>query len=396
MKIRITREVNLPDGVRLERFRRMPELGPRVLFFSGGSALYHVSRKLVKYTHNSIHVVTPFDSGGSSAKLREAFDMPAIGDIRHRLMALADQSFHGNPEIFDLFAYRLPKKLSQSELKRALDRLASGKHPLVRKIPNPMRKIIRNHLRKFQMHVSDDFDYRGASVGNLVLSAGYLDARRHMDPVIFLFSKLVEVRGIVRPVVNRSYHLAAKLEDGTGLVGQHKFTGKEQGRIRSKIVALYLVDRKNNPVPVEVTIRQKIANLIGSAEAICYPMGSFYSSILATLLPKGIGTAIASNRCPKIFIPNTGDDPECIGTPLEEQVDRLIETVRRDVDGGAPVSDVLNFIILDEDRKRYKGRFRVRALEKSGIRVVRCPLVSEKTAPYIDGDRLIPVLLSFC
>ena len=32
-----------------------------------------LSMALPNYTHNSIHLVTPFDSGGSSAKLRQAF-----------------------------------------------------------------------------------------------------------------------------------------------------------------------------------------------------------------------------------------------------------------------------------------------------------------------------------
>ena len=72
----ITRTVQLPDKIRLARFARAPELGPKVLFFSGGSALNPLSRRLINYTHNSIHLITPFDSGGSSAVLRKAFGMP--------------------------------------------------------------------------------------------------------------------------------------------------------------------------------------------------------------------------------------------------------------------------------------------------------------------------------
>ncbi len=64
-----------------------PDAGPKLLFFSGGTALNGLSQVLKRYTHNSIHLVTPFDSGGSSAVLREAFDMPAVGDLRSRMMA---------------------------------------------------------------------------------------------------------------------------------------------------------------------------------------------------------------------------------------------------------------------------------------------------------------------
>jgi hypothetical protein len=37
---------------------QVPDLGPRILFFSGGSALRRLSEKLVDYTHNSIHLIT--------------------------------------------------------------------------------------------------------------------------------------------------------------------------------------------------------------------------------------------------------------------------------------------------------------------------------------------------
>ena len=73
-KIRVVRSVEIPDLLRISRYRKIPELGPRILFFSGGSALNGLCKTLKNYTHNSIHLVTPFDSGGSSAELRQAFN----------------------------------------------------------------------------------------------------------------------------------------------------------------------------------------------------------------------------------------------------------------------------------------------------------------------------------
>ena len=68
-----------------------PDGGSRILFFSGGTALAPVAAELSRHTRNAVHVITTFDSGGSSAELRRAFDMPAVGDIRARIMALADR-----------------------------------------------------------------------------------------------------------------------------------------------------------------------------------------------------------------------------------------------------------------------------------------------------------------
>jgi len=307
---RISRSVRLPDRFRLARYLKAPELGPKILFFSGGTALNPLSRELVRYTHNSIHLVTPFDSGGSSAKLREAFQMLAVGDLRSRLMALADQSVKGNPEILKLFTYRLPKEEDDRTLRQHLERLCLGRDPLIREIPDPMRKIIRNYLQIFLQHMPKDFDLRGASIGNLILTAGYLTSERRIDSVIFLFSKLAEVRGVVRPITNTSLHLAGQLENGKWIVGQHLLTGKEVPPIASRIKRLGISQSRPIPDLVDVNIREKIRKLILEAELICYPMGSFYSSRIANLLPRGVGQAVAENDCPKVYIPNTGVDPE--------------------------------------------------------------------------------------
>lgn len=84
--VTVIRDIRLPDNVRVKRSLRLPEFGPKILF-SGGTATKDLSETLTKYTHNSIHLITPFDSGGRSAELRRAFDMLSIGDIQNRLMA---------------------------------------------------------------------------------------------------------------------------------------------------------------------------------------------------------------------------------------------------------------------------------------------------------------------
>ena len=45
-EVTITRAVRMPDPFRIERFLSNPKLGPRLLFFSGGSALNGVARCL--------------------------------------------------------------------------------------------------------------------------------------------------------------------------------------------------------------------------------------------------------------------------------------------------------------------------------------------------------------
>lgn len=398
INVRVTRSAQVPDPLRIRRCQKTPELGPRLLFFSGGSALNGLSKNLQHYTHNSIHLVTPFDSGGSSAKLRDAFYMPAIGDLRSRLMALADDSVLGHPEVYRLFQHRLPVDSPPWELNQRLMALADGSDPLMRDIANPMRKLIRHQLGYFCAAKPKDFDLRGASIGNLILAGGYLNNHHNLDPIIFLFSKLVHVRGTVRAIVNRDYHLAAELENGETVLGQHRMTGKEEPPTTSPIVRLGLSEQRDTHVPVTAQLRDINRQLIHSAELICYPPGSFYSSLIANLLPAGVGQAIRDNANPKVFIPNTGIDPEQLGMSLERQLETLIDQLRLDTGDAATTSELLNFVLLDSERGDYTSDDSIAELAnrwaERGVTMIDTRLISESSAPYYDNDLLACALLS--
>lgn len=392
--VRVSRTAQVPDPLRVRRYQKAPELGPRLLFFSGGSALNGMSRRLQHYTHNSIHLVTPFDSGGSSAKLREAFDMPAIGDLRSRLMALADDSILGHPEVYRLFTHRLPKNAEAAVLHDTLDALAAGRHPLIDAVPDPMRQLICHQLGYFRGAMPDDFDLRGASIGNLILAGGYLNNHQQLDPIIFLFSKLVHVRGTVRAVVDQDYHLAATLTDGSRVLGQHRITGKEVAPLATPIAELALSASRDADVPVTATLREQNRRLLAAAELICYPPGSYYSSLLANLLPQGVGRAIRANRCPKVFIPNSSPDPEQTGMDLERQVAVLLDTLRRDVGQACPAQELLDFVLIDGERGDYPGGLSADFLAERGITLIDTRLIGDDGAPHYDPDLLITALLS--
>jgi CofD-related protein of GAK system len=392
--LRISRTVQLPDRVRISRYRKAPELGPRILFFSGGSALNKASRVLKEYTHNSTHMVTPFDSGGSSAKLRQAFNMPSIGDLRNRLMTLADENVTGLPDVYRLFTHRLPKDGRNSDLLNRLESLIQGKDPLIDAISNPMRRLIRNQLGYFRTAMPESFDLRGASVGNLILAGGYLNNYKHLDPIIFLFSKLVNVLGTVRTVVNDNLHLGADLEDGRCVIGQHRLTGKEEPSLTSPIRRLFLSKSLEEAVPAKALLRKKNRHLIRTAELICYPFGSFYTSLVANLLPKGVGSVIAATDCPKIFIPNLGQDPEQIGMTMDQSVQTLLEYLHADVSADCSNEKLLNFVLLDSKGGNYPSSLSAGLMKQRGIQVIDTRLVSKQSAPYYDARLLVSALLS--
>lgn len=392
--ITLSRTAVLPDEVRLERALRAPDLGPKILFFSGGTALRRLSRELVRYTHNSIHIITPFDSGGSSAVIRKAFGMPAVGDIRNRLMALSDRSVKGNPEIFRLSAYRFDRKATQQELRNRLDAMCDGTDSLVTRVPQPVREIACRFLGFFRDRMPDDFDLRGASVGNLILTGGYLNQDLHIDPALYLFSRLIEARGTVRPVLDDDLHLVAELEDGTILRGQHMITGKEVRCIQSPVRKAWITADLENLEPVEPVISKQMQQLICGADLIVYPMGSFYTSVMANLLPLGVGAAVARARCPKIYIPNLGNDPESLGMGLFDSARRLVQALETGAGNSVHPSSLLNFILLDTVNGSYPSPMELEKFKRFGIQVIDTALVTAESAPLLDEKRLIKHLLS--
>lgn len=385
--------MTVPDPTRVAKAQRSPFLGPRILFFSGGTALRETSQTLINYTHNSIHMVTPFDSGGSSAVLRRYFKMPSVGDLRNRLMALADRSLYGFPEIFEIVAYRLPKTATPEELRCELIALACGSHPLMTRVPDSMARIIRHHLHIFDNAAGPDFDLRGASVGNLILTAGYLNSGRHLDPIVSIYSKLVQVRGEVRNLLNADLQLMAVLKDGTHLVGQHLMTGKEVPPITQPIEDLFLVDTTKKNCMVLPAIGDKVRTAILSADLICYPFGSFFSSVIANLLPAGVGQAVSETPCPKVFIPNTLPDPECAGLSLPGQVHTLLRHLRADAPERITPEDVLNLVLIDPAITYAGTKNPEHDLSALGLQVIKTPLTKPGTG-IIDPHLLCQALVS--
>lgn len=390
--VSVRRTQAVPDPIRVERCLRLPEFGPRILFFSGGSALRETSRVLKHYTHNSIHLITPFDSGGSSAILREAFHILGVGDLRNRLMALADESELGSPEVSALFSHRLPREAPADALTGEFQALVAGEHPLVDAVPTSLRQIIRTHLRKFGQKMPPDFDLRGASVGNLILAGGYLVNQRDIDSVLYLFSKLVSVRGTVRPAAMDDVHLVAVHEGGQRTVGQH-LMGKPESIDRGPITSLELTTALEDGSRVEIDADPVSLDLIDEANLICFSIGSFFGSILANLLPRGIGQRLAARDVPKLYIPNTGRDPEMAGHSLAGAVSRLLDLARRDAGEDTPTERLLNFVVVDSVAGDYDFELDLDAVRELGVEVIDLPLVLEG-GQELDPQRLVELLVS--
>jgi uncharacterized cofD-like protein len=139
----------------------------RVVCLGGGTGLSMILRG-VKRISNVTAVVTTTDDGGSSGRLRRDFDMPAPGDVRHCLSALAeDESLVGQ-----LFEHRF----TTGEL-------------------------------------------AGHSFGNLFL-AGLTDLLGSFDQAVFESARVLAVVGRVVPSTTDVVELVAEMEDGRTVRGE--------------------------------------------------------------------------------------------------------------------------------------------------------------------------------
>jgi hypothetical protein len=88
-----------------------------------------------------------------------------------------------------------------------------------------MRKIIRSHLGFFMDRSPKDFDLRGASVGNLILTGGYFNYKRQIDRSS-TSSAGWSRPGVVRPIINADLHLVIGASGRHAAGGQHLLTAR--------------------------------------------------------------------------------------------------------------------------------------------------------------------------
>jgi len=354
-----------------------PELGPSVLFFTGGTALADISRELAGHTYNSVHVVTPFDSGGSSASLRRVLDIPAVGDLRNRLLALADSTVTP-AEALALCKRRLPEEGSRDELLQELYYLASTRSAVWAGMPRVLGEVLRLHLHYFLEAMPAHFDPRGACIGNLILTGGWVHHGGDLLPTLGILSRLLHVRGLVLPVVQENLHLAAELENGELLVGQHRITGR-RNEPPAPVRRLFLTRQRPESALPPAERRPRVASLVATyiraADCICYPMGSFHTSLLANILPAGVGAAVSEAECPKLYIPNSGIDPEQRGLSVADSVALLLRTLRRDAGSQIHAVRLLHLVLVDSAHGSYPDGIDAEGVKAQGVALRDIPLV---------------------
>lgn len=226
----------------------------KIVTFGGGTGHFHLLNGLRELNETSLisAVVSCWDSGGSSGRLRTEMGVLPPGDIRQCLLALME-----DPE--------------QQQVAQRLfdDRLQDLNGPL-----------------------------KGHSFGNL-LTARLDNIYKGQDRGINSERALFKVRAKVMPVSVADVHLVAETSKGVRIEGEVNIDlrGKEKNYdSKDKIVRIYFDTRADaNPQVLEA---------IKNADKIVFAPGDLYTSILPHLLVDGVKEATLRSGAKLIFVLN--------------------------------------------------------------------------------------------
>ena len=263
---------NDPDQPLVELIyqKRFLARGPRIVAIGGGTGLSTLLRGLKEHTSNLTAIVTVADDGGSSGVLREELGIPAVGDIRNCIVALAD----AEPMMSEVLQYRFPAP--------------DGGDP------------------------SDGHGLGGHALGNLLIAAMTAVEGGDFEDGIRLMNRILAVRGQVLPVSPTPLTLHARLADGSLVDGQSRIM-RTQG-----IEQVWIT-------PEGVKASDDALAAIAEAELIVLGPGSLFTSVLPSLLIPAIRDAVLHASAPRIFVCNVAtQEGETTGFDLAAHVDALV------------------------------------------------------------------------
>ena len=217
----------------------------KVVVLGGGTGLSTLLRGLKQFPIDITAIVTVSDDGRSTGKLRQEFNVPAVGDIRQVIVALSETE------------------------------------PLVQKLLNYRFKT--------------NSDLNGHALGNLLLT-GLINVAGNLSTSIESLGKILNLKGKVLPLTEDNVVLMAKMEDGKIIEGEHNITEYEK-------------NIKNIFYKEEPKVLDEVIYEIEHADLIILSMGSLFTSLLPNLICKEVINAIDNSKAKVMYVCNMMTQP---------------------------------------------------------------------------------------
>jgi uncharacterized cofD-like protein len=277
----------------------------RIVALGGGTGLPAVLRGLRRYLPSQCRItaiVTAADDGGSSGILRQQYGVLPPGDIRNCLIALARVA----PEVTAALQCRLS--------------VSSGP---------------------------------AHALGNLLLTALDMVAADEIA-AIRLAASLLGIEDVILPSTTTRVNLVADLADGRRVHGESAIP-----RHGARVLRLALD-------PADALPADGVLAALDAADAVILGPGSFYTSVLATVIVPGIVDAIVASDATKIFICNLMTEPgETDGFDVAAHLDALRAH-------GLP-PETLDYVVLNDAPipPRIRARYAAEGAEPVAARGAR-------------------------
>lgn len=220
-------------------------MNKKIVVLGGGTGQSNLLRGLKLFPLDITAVVTVADDGRSSGKLRKVFNIPAVGDIRRVLVALAET------------------------------------------------EDVVEQMMNYRFTSNSEFDDQ--SVGNIMLTA-VTNIYGNLSNGVKAISKILNLKGKVLPLTDENVVLMAKSNDGTIIEGEHNIT---ESHIKIKKV-FYKKEPK---------INKEVISSIKNSDAIILSMGSLLTSIAPNLIAKDVINAIDKSEAKIIYVCNIMTQP---------------------------------------------------------------------------------------
>jgi uncharacterized cofD-like protein len=237
----------------------------KVVVIGGGHGQSMICRGIKNIPNIDITaIVTVADDGGSTGRLRKQFHIPAMGDIRNVMVALAESE----SLMSSLMEYRFDD-------------------------PNGEEKDIAGH-----------------NLGNLILTAMTQQCGSFFEAVQRI-GKVLNVKGKIIPATTQVISLYAIMEDDVIVQGEANIPNREN-HIRR---VFYDEDVSATPEAVQA---------IKEADLIIYGIGSVYTSILPNIIIPDIQEALDQTNAKRVYFCNAMTQPgETDGYCMEDHVKAL-------------------------------------------------------------------------
>jgi uncharacterized cofD-like protein len=232
----------------------------KIVVLGGGTGQSVLLNGLKRFPFDITAVVSVCDDGKSTGKLREEFNVPAMGDIRRVLIAMSET------------------------------------------------EDIIGQLVNYRFKTNGNFD--GHTVGNIILTA-LTDIYGSMSEGIKHITKIINLKGTVLPLTDDNVTLMGEMEDGSIVEGEHNITLSDKKIKR----VFYKEEPKSN---------KEVIKKIKESDAIVLSMGSVFTSIIPNLLCKEVIDAIDKSKARVIYICNIMSQPgETDGFKVSDHINLL-------------------------------------------------------------------------